>query len=143
MMRACYRGSSLIQSRLKISHIIPEAAALSSRQLRGNAPLLGRQYATASPSPIDIAAPFPSPEFGTIRERLAHWQGEYGHRVAQIIREHQAADPTSEFIDQVHTDADFGQSEERRLAEYWDVIGEPGANLRRKVVAPGYLVEIV
>jgi hypothetical protein len=139
-MRACYRRSSLIQSRLKISHVTPEAAALS---LRGNAPLPGRRYATATPSPIDVAAPFPPPEFGAIRERLTHWQTEYGHRVAQIIREHQAADPTSEFIDQVHTDADFGQSEERRLAEYWDVIGEPGANLRRKVVAPGYLVEIV
>ena len=81
MMRACYRGSSLIQSQLKISHIIPEAAALSSLQLCGNAPLLGRQYVTASPSPIDVAAPFPPPEFGTIRERLAHWQGaSTGHR---------------------------------------------------------------
>jgi hypothetical protein len=140
-MRACYRGSSLIQSCLKISQIPAEAASLS-RQLHKNASL-PRQYATASQSPIDVAAPFPPPSFGTIRERLAHWQDEYGHRVAQIIREHQAADPTSEFIGQVHTDVDFGQSEERRLAEYWDVIGEPGANLRRKVVAPGYLVEIV
>jgi hypothetical protein len=140
-MRACYRGSSLIQSPLKISAYI-EAAALSSRNA---SPLLGprRQYATASRSPIDIAAPFPTPSFGTIRERLTHWQDEYGHRVADLIREHQADDPTSAFISEFHTDVDFGQSEERRLAEYWDVIGEPGANLRRKVVEPGYLVEIV
>jgi hypothetical protein len=141
-MRACYRGSSLILTQLKIASLSPEAVSLSARRLRTNvAPL--RQYATASPSPIDIAAPFPPPEFGTIRERLTHWQGEYGHRVEQMIREHQAADPTTEFIDLASADVDFGQSEERRLAEYWDVIGEPGANLRRKVVAPGYLVEIV
>jgi hypothetical protein len=138
-MRACYHGSSirLIHSRLKIS-----------TNIRGNVcpshPLgLCRHYATTTQSPIDLAAPFPPPSFGTVRERLSHWQDEYGHRVAQIVREHQAEDPTSAFINEIHTDVDFGQSEERRLAEYWDVIGEPGANLRRRLVAPGYLVEIV
>jgi hypothetical protein len=150
-MSACCRGSStrLIHSRFQFStHACREAAATPACRLRENIYIpprlrLCRSYATSTQSPIEIAAPFPPPSFGTIRQRLSHWQDQYGDRVAQIIRDHQAEDPTNAFINEFQTEVDFGQSEERRLAEHWDLIGEPGASLRRRLVAPGHLVEIM